>query len=310
MTIDERLPHRARMLLFSTLEQLRKEIRPKFYDWKDADDWLFSQLDFTKDELCQIYKGRDTMVYIGSAVELPETRFKGSLITGRERDHQNASKDQPEAIFYYTFGTAEHFPYSKGWVEVHAQNRQEADAFFRLRFPDHHEGTLNCSFVYSQDEFRKQESVYNSHPHWRICHEVVTAETLRGRGLPPSRVVNPAQNNPTVLGEHNIIREFLMDDMQRCFVVQAPNGKYFNHYSEESLLHGYGAVGPFGSEQDAVSTLQKHRPSAREFSGSVGGEQPNKAPLLTQIQQAASRGSDRGSQGSEFPPKGHDGTVR
>lgn len=84
MKVDGHLPHRARQLLFSTLELLRKEIHPKFADWKDADDWLFAQLDITKDELQQIYKGRDTMVYIGSAVELPETKNKSFLIPGKD----------------------------------------------------------------------------------------------------------------------------------------------------------------------------------------------------------------------------------
>lgn len=310
MPIDERLPHRARMLLFSTLEQLREEIRPKFSDWKDADGWLFSQLDFTKDELFQIYKGRDTMVYIGSAVELPETKFKASLITGREFTHQGVVNDQPEAVFYYTFGTADQFPFKKGWVEVHAQNRKEADAFFRLRFPDCHEGTLNCSFVYSQDEFRKQEAVYNSHPHWRICHEVVTAETLRSRGLLPSAVVGPTQKFSGVLTDLNIIRKFVMDNTNKCFVVQAPNGKYFNYYSEESLKHGYGAAGPFVNEQEAVSMLQKHRPSAREVGGSIEGDLPNKASLLFQIHQAASRGADQRNDEPKILLRDHDGAVR
>lgn len=84
MKTDGHLPHRARQLLFGTLELLRKELHPKFADWKDADDWIFSQLDFTKDELQQIYEGRDTMVYIGSAVELPETKNKVSEIPGME----------------------------------------------------------------------------------------------------------------------------------------------------------------------------------------------------------------------------------
>lgn len=63
------LSHRAKMLLFSTLEIVRKELRGKFSDWKDADDWLFGHLDFTKNELAQIYEGRDTLYYDGSAVD-------------------------------------------------------------------------------------------------------------------------------------------------------------------------------------------------------------------------------------------------
>lgn len=69
MKIDEKMSPRERLLLFSTLELLRKEIGPKFSDWKDADDWLFSQLDFTKDELRQIYEGRNVAYYDGSAID-------------------------------------------------------------------------------------------------------------------------------------------------------------------------------------------------------------------------------------------------
>lgn len=78
MKPEAHIPHRSRQLLFSTLELLRKEIRPRFADWKDADDWLFSQLDFTKDELAQIYKGRNALYYDASAVdfEAAENEFK------------------------------------------------------------------------------------------------------------------------------------------------------------------------------------------------------------------------------------------
>ncbi len=59
---------RTKNLFFETIEMLRKTISKDFYDWKDADDWLFSELNFTKQELLEIYEGRDTMVYIESAV--------------------------------------------------------------------------------------------------------------------------------------------------------------------------------------------------------------------------------------------------
>lgn len=70
MKVDERLSPRANFLLFSALEMLRKEIGLRFYSQKDADAWLFSELDLTKDELAQIYKGRDVLYYDGSAVDL------------------------------------------------------------------------------------------------------------------------------------------------------------------------------------------------------------------------------------------------
>lgn len=81
MKIDEHFSPRTRMLLFSTLELLRKEIRPQFSDWKDVDDWLFAQLDFTKKELAQIYKGRNVLYFDGSAVdfEAAQKRYEASL---------------------------------------------------------------------------------------------------------------------------------------------------------------------------------------------------------------------------------------
>lgn len=66
---DEDLSPRAKALLFETLELFRKEIAPKFSDWKDADDWLFSSLSITKDELQAIYAGHDVLVYRESAAD-------------------------------------------------------------------------------------------------------------------------------------------------------------------------------------------------------------------------------------------------
>ena len=65
-----RLPHRACQLLFQVLELLRKLAKSHFTDWKDADDWIFSELDITKAELKQIYDGRDTLYYDASAVDV------------------------------------------------------------------------------------------------------------------------------------------------------------------------------------------------------------------------------------------------
>lgn len=60
---------RQEELLFQTLELMRKQVEDKFSDWKDADDWIFSELDFRKFEIEKIYSGRDTLVYTGSAVD-------------------------------------------------------------------------------------------------------------------------------------------------------------------------------------------------------------------------------------------------
>lgn len=59
--------------MFETLELLRKTARrlPDFQgaDWKDVDDWIFSELDLTVGDIDEIYAGRDTLIYAGSAIE-------------------------------------------------------------------------------------------------------------------------------------------------------------------------------------------------------------------------------------------------
>lgn len=71
MSATPRFDEHTKELLFQTIELLRKEAQPKFSDWKDADDWLFSELDYTKDELAQIYAGHDVLVSFDSAKESP-----------------------------------------------------------------------------------------------------------------------------------------------------------------------------------------------------------------------------------------------
>lgn len=62
------MPQRHRDLFFQTLQLLRKAVTPRFYDWKDADGWLFGELDFTKSDLAQIFEGRGVPYYDGSAI--------------------------------------------------------------------------------------------------------------------------------------------------------------------------------------------------------------------------------------------------
>jgi len=77
MNLNDRLSPRAKQLLFQTLELLRKELGSRFSDWKDADEWLFSELDFTKEELAQIYKDRGVLYHDASAVDLNAAELAG-----------------------------------------------------------------------------------------------------------------------------------------------------------------------------------------------------------------------------------------
>lgn len=73
--------------------------------------------------------------------------------------------------FYFTFGSAETFPYRYGWVEVFAPNRELAISVFRSRFPDKHEGFVNCSFIYSEEEFEKSGMAHSNFGEG--CHETL-----------------------------------------------------------------------------------------------------------------------------------------
>lgn len=86
----------------------------------------------------------------------------------------NNGKEQLQS-FYYTFGTSDSFPYKKGWVEVQAADRKEADSLFRKRFPDVHEGVLNCSSVYTKEQFEATlKQSYAKFPDWKVCHELIS----------------------------------------------------------------------------------------------------------------------------------------
>ena len=61
------------------------------------------------------------------------------------------SPDDRRETFYFSFGTANYFPYKHGWVEVRANSREEACKLFSSHFPNRN-GMLNCSFVYNERE--------------------------------------------------------------------------------------------------------------------------------------------------------------
>ncbi len=60
--------------------------------------------------------------------------------------------------YYFTFGTAEHFPYKGGYLIVQAQSEENALKEFRKNFPDAHENTVNCAFWYSEKQWHKSEN--------------------------------------------------------------------------------------------------------------------------------------------------------
>ena len=84
-----------------------------------------------------------------------------------------AEKMDGLGAFYYTFGTDPEYPYSRGWVEVYANSWEDAHAKFRTRFPDRpgHEGTINCAFFYTKDQWER--SAMSKGNMGEFCHEVI-----------------------------------------------------------------------------------------------------------------------------------------
>ncbi|MCL2697557.1 MAG: hypothetical protein FWE74_05700 [Oscillospiraceae bacterium] len=61
--------NRRNDMLFQVIEHARKETGKLFADPKDADDWLFSNFDITKEELEEIYEGKNNAPYVGEQDE-------------------------------------------------------------------------------------------------------------------------------------------------------------------------------------------------------------------------------------------------
>lgn len=55
--------------------------------------------------------------------------------------------------FYFTFGTSKSFPFRGGWVIVYAMNYGNAIEVFRQHHPDRTPGIINCSDIYSEEQF-------------------------------------------------------------------------------------------------------------------------------------------------------------
>ena len=73
--------------------------------------------------------------------------------------------------YFYTFGSDAGFPYHSGWVEVLAEDWNQAHTKFRSRFPDRHENIINCAFFYDEKKWGEMNPETNW-PGWK-CFEVI-----------------------------------------------------------------------------------------------------------------------------------------
>lgn len=89
--------------------------------------------------------------------EFPE--FLKSCVKVLEIQGQRFSEEKTQERsdlkhFYFTFGTDPRLPYKNGYVIVNADNRKNAIQKFRSQYPDRHHGYINCSSVYTEDQWK------------------------------------------------------------------------------------------------------------------------------------------------------------
>ncbi len=58
--------------------------------------------------------------------------------------------------FYFTFGTDRQYPFYLGYIIIYAPNGKVAREIFKAYFPNRPgSSAINCSFIYSEEEFMK-----------------------------------------------------------------------------------------------------------------------------------------------------------
>lgn len=76
--------------------------------------------------------------------------------------------------FYFTYGT-EGQPFYGGWTEVEADNIRAATFAFRAVHPDKTEGLLNCSDLYTENQFKKTDMYQKPEGNFGYrCREIIT----------------------------------------------------------------------------------------------------------------------------------------
>lgn len=73
--------------------------------------------------------------------------------------------------FYFTYGSGGDQPFDGGWTEVEAEDLRMACDTFRAIHPDRIPNCLNCSSVYSEEQFKKS-CMSDEHGNFgKFCHE-------------------------------------------------------------------------------------------------------------------------------------------
>lgn len=78
--------------------------------------------------------------------------------------------------FYFTYGPDEQFPHQDGWTTVLAPDRPSACGLFKLLHPSCYKNTINCSWIYNQEQF-EQTTMHKQNKNFeKGCIEVLSME--------------------------------------------------------------------------------------------------------------------------------------
>ena len=60
--------------------------------------------------------------------------------------------------FYFTFGSDSRFPFPNAYIIILAEDEKGAIRKFREKYPDRNEGTVNCAFWYTEEQWLETEN--------------------------------------------------------------------------------------------------------------------------------------------------------
>lgn len=80
-----------------------------------------------------------------------------------------------QSNYYFSFGPNPKFPYQNGWICITAPSLNLAIELYNMLYPNPNDNVLvNCSFVYTEDEFKNTNIYKNNDNLGAGCHKHYT----------------------------------------------------------------------------------------------------------------------------------------
>lgn len=87
--------------------------------------------------------------------------------------------DMENKRFYFTYGSGDAHPFKGGWTVIEAPDRHAACALFRIYHPDRdHEGCINCSDIYNEEDFKKTDMYAKGNNWGAACQEIISVKRI------------------------------------------------------------------------------------------------------------------------------------